>query len=171
MLNRYTTKLFLSLSLLCIIILVFSTYCLSAETVTVHGHSGHIEYKDRVDGDRQFLGWGLDFNQSPGLGNWIHYSLPVPLFSEVRYIALRFQTGSIDVSITTVDIFDGSTRIFRDDGLNLSGDKQWYLVDMGEAKLIDEALGVSIEVGAGVEMMSHRVQIHSVATLWEESSP
>ncbi len=139
----------------------------AAEIITVHGHSGHVEYQDRVTSDRQFLGWGLQFDQSSGLRNWIHYSLPVPIPSKVRLVGVLLQTGSIDVGISTIDIFNGSTRIYRDSGLDLSGDKQWYVVDMGSERTIDESLGVSIEVGAGVESMSHQVRIYSVAALWE----
>ena len=72
------------------------------------------------------------------------------------------------MSITTIDVFDGSSRIFRDDGLNLTENKQWYVVDMGSTQTIGEALGVSIEIVAGVEMMSHQVKIHSVAAVWDD---
>ena len=136
--------------------------------VSVHGHTGHIEYADRVVSDRQFLGWGLDFEQSPGLWNWIHYSLPVPWGKKARYIAVRYQTGSIDAFISDIHVYDGVSKIHTESGLNLSEGPDWYIVDMGSDKFIDEALGVSIRVAAGVESMSHRTMIFAVAGDWKD---
>jgi hypothetical protein len=150
-----------------IIFLAGSNNLFAGGIATTHGHSGHIEYQDNVDSSRQFLGWGLDFDQALGTWNWIHYSIPVPFGAKTRKVGVLFKTGSADVGITTIDIFDGDVRIHREDGLNLSGDKQWYIVDMGELKTIDEALGISIEVGAGVESMSHRVYIIAAGAAWQ----
>ena len=133
---------------------------------SVHGHSGHVEYPDRVISEREFLGWGLDFEQSSGLWNWIHYSIPVPWGTRTRYLGVRFETGSIDAFISDLHVYDGGSQIHSQGGLNLSEGPNWYVLDMGEEKLIDEALGLSIRVAAGVEMMSHRVIIYAVAADW-----
>ncbi|MDZ7761753.1 MAG: DUF6623 family protein [Desulfovermiculus sp.] len=164
----FVKKIFLCSALACFFLGLAANSISAAEVISVHGHSGHIEYQDRLTSDRQFLGWGLQFDQSMGVRNWIHYSLPVPISCKVRLVGVLFQTGSNDVGISTIDVFNGSTRIYRDSELDLSGDKQWYVVDMGSKRTINEALGVSIEVGAGVESMSHQVRIYSVAALWEE---
>jgi hypothetical protein len=142
----------------------------AGNVVRVHGHSGHIEYQDRVQSDRQFLGWGLQFTQSSGQYNWIHYSIPVQRHNKVRYIGIFFETGSIDIGITTLDVYDGDTRIYRKSGLNLSGGKQWYILDMGSFQTINKGLGLSIEVGAGVEQMSTVMIIYSVAAVLVDNS-
>jgi hypothetical protein len=134
--------------------------------VSVHGHSGHIEYPDRVMSEREFLGWGLDFEQSSGLWNWIHYSIPVPWGTRARYLGVHFETGSIDAFISDLHVYDGGSKIYSETGVNLSEGPSWYVLDMGEEKLIDEALGLSIRVAAGVEMMSHRIIIYAVAADW-----
>lgn len=141
-----------------------------AEGIAVaHGNSGHIEYLDRVLGDRYFLGWGLDFDQSSGLVNWIHYSIPVPVTSTVRYLGIKFATGSVDVSLTDFHVYNGRTKIYDSPDVSLSGTTyrdSWYIIDMGSGQTINTALGLSIEVGAGVESMSHNIEIYAVAAGW-----
>lgn len=152
-----------------LIFLTLSSNVFAATITTVHGHSGQIEYMDRVLSDPPYYrGWGLDFHQSPSGPNWIHYSVPVPMFAKTQYMAVVFRTGSEFTNITTIDVFDGSTRIHREAGLNLNGDQQWYILDMGEVKTISSALGISIEVRTVLDAPSHRIWLYSVAVLWEE---
>lgn len=137
--------------------------------VAVHGNSGHIEYEDRVDSSKQFLGWGLDFDQSSGLGNWIHYSIPVPIPSTVRFLGIKFLTGSSDAFLKQFHVYNGRTKIYDSTEYNLSGDTyrdSWFIIDMGSGKTIDTALGLSIEVAAGVESMSHNIEIYAVGAGW-----
>lgn len=156
-----------------LVVMLFSLLTTSnnlfASTIsTAHGHSGKIEYLERVLSDPPYYrAWGLEFSQSPSGPNWIHYSPQVPLLSKVQYIAVVFRTGSAQTSITNIDIFDGESRIHREAGLDLNGDKQLYVLDMGEQKTIGAALGISIEVRTGVDAASSKVVIYSVAALWE----
>ena len=146
---------------------------LAGGLVSVHGHNGHIEFPDVVNSATQFKGWGLDFDQASGTENWIHYTIPTPIFSETRYLAIKFFTGSVDMKISAFHVYDGYNRIYALDGLNLTGNTyndNWYIIDMGSYKLINSALGLSIEVVAGVGRISHRVQIFAIAAEWQSSS-
>ena len=168
--KRQTIAKSLRAGLLLLATLVYSGLSFGQEfgtIVTVHGHNGHVEYADRVESDREFLGWGLDFEQSPGLWNWIHYALPVPWGRSTRYVAVRYETGSIDAFISDIHVYDGGTKIYEEADINLSEGPAWYVIDMGEHMFIDEALGVSIRVAAGVESMSHRVIFYAVAGDWK----
>jgi hypothetical protein len=165
--SKLARQLLFTSAITFIIFLAGSNNLFAGGIAATHGHCGHIEYQDRVDSSRQFLGWGLDFSQAPGTLNWIHYSIPVPFGAKVRKVGISFQTVSNDVGIHTIDIYNGPYKLHRESDLDLWGDKQWYIVDMGELKTIDEALGISIEVWAGVESMSHRVLIFAAGAAWQ----
>ena len=59
------------------------------------------------------------------------------------------------MGILMIDFLDGSAIIFPNSRLDLFGDKQQYIVDMGSNRTINEALGMSIEVEVGVESMNY----------------
>ena len=150
--------------------LVMAGACL-AGIVAVHGHSGDIEYMDRVASTaRQKLGWGLDFAQNPGGANWIHYSIPTAPFTKTRYILVYYQTGitgeTADSIINKFHVYDGPNKIYENNSVDLTGGPDYAIIDMGEDKTISWGLGLSMEVGAGVESMSHRMRIYAV---WAES--
>lgn len=162
-------KTFLSIVILTFV-LITSSNLYALKITTVHGHSGHIEYEDRLLSDRHYLGWGLQFSQSPSGPNWVHYSIPIDIPAKSRYVALVFSTENVNVGITTIDVFDGRTRIHREADLDLYGPYQAYILDMGEEKTIGLSLGISIEVEAGVES-GNQVIIDTVAAIWEPSIP
>jgi hypothetical protein len=151
--------------------LVMAGACLAGSIVAVHGHSGDIQYMDRVAStDLQKLGWGLDFIQNSGVANWIHYSIPTIPFTKTRYLLVYYQTGitgeTADSSINKFHVWDGPTKIYENNSVSLTGGPAYAIIDMGEDKTISWGLGLSIEVGAGVEMMSHRMQIFAVWAEW-----
>ncbi len=152
---------------LCVMaIVLFSGAAWAAGLMTVHGHSGHIQYQDRTSSG-VYTGSGLNFEQNSGTTNWIHYSLPVPYgVINTRYLAFRFETGSADAYICCIDVWNGDQLIYHEGELSLSGEARWYLVDMGADKVIDQALGISIEVVAGDQMMSHQFKFYAVAAEW-----
>jgi hypothetical protein len=154
------------ISALCVLaIVLFSGAAWAQGTVLVHGHSGHIQYSDRTDSP-VYLGWGLDFEQNSGTTNWIHFSLPVPYGVSTRYLAFRYKTGSADAFISATHVWNGDTRIYEDNDVSLSGGPDWYIIDMGSDKVIDQALGISIGIGAGVEMMSHQFIFNAAVAEW-----
>jgi len=121
-----------------------------------HGSGGNIEYINRVDTlDRVHIGWGLDFNQSPGLINWIHFAVPSVHLATSRYVALQFWTGSADAIVNKVHVYNLASKIKTFEGLGLSSGWHTKVFDMGSDFPIT-AIGISVEVGAGVESMSHR---------------
>jgi len=154
-----------------IVSLVMTGACLAGSIVAVHGHSGNIEYQDRVlNTDRQKLGWGLDIEQKPGLYNWLHYSIPTVPLTKTRYLLVRYQTGipgeTADSMITSLHVYDGENLIYFKDGLSLTGGPAITVIDMEEEKTISWGLGLSIGIGAGVESMSHAMRIYAVWAEW-----
>jgi len=137
------------------ILLITSTASQATGWACTHGHAGNIEFINNVSTlNRVHIGWGLDFTQNPGVGNWIHFAPPSIHPSASRYIALQFWTGSADAIVQSVDVFNLVDKV-KSFPLNLSNG--WYtkVLDMG-APIPFTALGISVQVGAGVESMSHR---------------
>lgn len=150
---------------------VMAGTCLAGSIIAVHGHSGDIEYMDRVAStDRQKVGSGLYFTQKSGTVNWIHYSIPTIPFTKTRYILVRYETGipgeTADSVIRKFHVYDGETKIYENNSANLTGGPDYTVIDMGEDKTISWGLGLSMEVGAGVEMMSHLIRIYAVMAEW-----
>lgn len=150
--------------------LVMAGACLAGSITAVHGHSGDIEFMDRVFSDRQKLGWGLDFIQNSGTSNWIQYSIPTIPFTKTRYLLIRYETGitgeTADSIIRKFHVYDGETLIYQNNSVNLTGGPDYTIIDMGEDKTILWGLGLSIEIGAGVESMNHRIRIYAVWAEW-----
>lgn len=128
-----------------VVSLLMSGVCLAENIIAVHGNSGRIEFMDRVAStERQLLGWGLDIEQKPGLSNWLHYSIPTVPFSKTRYLLVYYETGNpgstADSMISRIHVYDGGTKIYENNSLNLTGGPDYTLIDMGEDKTISWAL-------------------------------
>jgi len=135
----------------------------SAAWFTVHGHTGHVEYMSRVDNADIYKGWGLDIDQKSGNYNWVHFAIPTALITTTRYIAFELQTGSVDALISQVDIYNGRTKIKSFDALTWSGPAAVHILDLGSEMSVGLGLGISVKIGAGVEMMSHNFLFYTVA--------
>ena len=63
----------------------------------IHGHSGHVQ-DENVNNYCGEYGWGLDFEQKPGTGNWIQFAVPSlgNTTIGVRFIRLYFYTAIAD---------------------------------------------------------------------------
>lgn len=151
--------------------LVMAGTSLAGGIIAVHGHSGDVEFTDRIINiNRYKFGWGLDIEQSPGLGNWIHYSIPTIPFTKTRYLLVRYETGisgeTADSMITNLHVYDGENLIYAKNSITLTGGPAITIIDMGEDKNISWGLGLSIGIGAGVESMSHRMRIYAVWAEW-----
>ncbi|MBN1276444.1 MAG: hypothetical protein JXA35_03045 [Deltaproteobacteria bacterium] len=141
------------------------------EIVTVHGHSGHVEYMDRVQNADIYKGWGLNIDQKPGLFNWIHFSIPVPYGAKVRYLGIQFKTLSGDIMIADFHVYNGGIFIYDSPPMNLTSTDNtyrgnFYVIDMGVEHAINSALSLCINIGAGVEAMNHAIQIFAAGTLY-----
>ena len=155
-----------------VVSLVAAGVSLAGGIVSVHGQSGHIELLNNLANTNQYyLGWGLDIDQKPGLYNWLHYSIPTMPGTKTRYLLVRYETGtpgnSADSMITALHVFDGETRIYQRNSLVLTGGPTNTIIDMGEYKIIERGLGLTIGIGAGVEGMSHRMRIYAVWAEWQ----
>ncbi len=144
------------------VILIFSVPAF-AEQMWVHGTAGRIEFMDRVtDGNQTVLGWGLQLIQKSGLYNWIHYAIPTksgpnPGSWGVRYIYINYVTWSADAGIYGVHIYKGGDW-YPLKVITYDPPKTGYgplTIDLGAVTSFSGGLGVSINIGAGVESMDH----------------
>jgi hypothetical protein len=152
-LSGILTKLFFGLGAL-----IFSFGAQATDWNWTHGTSCHEEFENRIsDSNRNRFGWGLDFTQSSGTHNWIHCAVPTDADSndKVRYVKLRFKTYSADAWISQVHIYNGETKV---KSFTVNWKNGWYTktLDLVTPRSFDKGLGISIEIKAGVEMMSHR---------------
>jgi hypothetical protein len=129
----------------------------SAEWRLTHGHSGHIEYKDRITNTdytfpatRYEYGWGLDFRMGYGKFNWVHFAVPTRGDSTygARYVRLKLYKGdSLYTEVDQVDVFNGSTRVktFTLTDQAWSGWKTLTL-DLGSVMTFNQGLGISVRI-------------------------
>jgi hypothetical protein len=127
-----------------------------------HGHGGRLQNENSVTSYPIYWGWGLDFDQSSGTSNWVHFAVPSLGGGTrgVRYIRLKFRTGSVDAWVSDVHVWDGNVRFATLTG-SWTGSRD-VLLDLGQVWRINRGLGISIQVNAGVEGMSHNFQFRSV---------
>jgi hypothetical protein len=143
--------------LLCaLVMLVFSTTSLAAGWSCTHGQSGNIEKINNVQTlDRVHLGWGLDFNQKPGLDNWVHFAPPTIHNSVARFIAIQFWLGSIDADVNAIHVYNLGAKIGEFELADQASGWHTSVFDLG-SDIPVSAVNVSVNIGAGVESMSHR---------------
>lgn len=121
----------------------------------IHGHSGNFEFPNHVVTLTQtHIGFGLDFEQKPGLHNWIHFAPPSVLRQNVRYIGLQFWTGSTDAIVDKVHVYSLGNRVKEFNNLGWSDGWHTEVLDLG-SDLPFDAIGISVEVDAGIETKSH----------------
>ena len=148
------------------------------EWLSIHGHSGQIQNPSGVSGGP--TEGGLKFTLKD-LSTSVHFAVPSRSQSyttstataaqwKVRYLRLKFWTGSSDACITKIHVWDGDLLLKE---INYSSDKSWYglqdlTIDLGKKWRILRALGVSVEVSRGVESMNHDFAFYSVGARWEK---
>jgi len=165
--KRLFAKLFWALLGIAAMLLLMGTAQASAWSC-IHGHSGHIEYPGRVvTMEGAHIGWGLDFDQESGLFNWVHFAVPTEFGKNTRYIALQLLTGSVDAIVDKVHIYDLNTKVREFNDLGWTGPLQVHILDLGAERAF-AALGISIQVGAGVEMMDHRFLFTGACALQDD---
>jgi len=131
----------------------------------IHGHSMQIEYPDRIAHQRR-TGMSFDIEGQPGTDNWFHFAIPTPvIINDIRLqadaVMLCFKTGSIDAFLRDVHVYDGVTRIAEFNDVNLSKDQPFARLVLPGAPLMWQALGISLGVGFGVEMMDHTMEFYA----------
>lgn len=138
--------------------------------VCTHGHTGQIEnltYVNQYQGDRNNIrfGWGVEFTATNGFWNWVHYSLPVPVGHKTRHINIHFGTGSDNVAVDQVHIWDGGAPV---EGISVG---PWSHPNFGNVSegvtlsadhVVGSALGVSIRFVAGIGSSSSIITFHEV---------
>jgi hypothetical protein len=133
-----------------------------AHAMWIHGHSMQIEYPDRLASQWR-AGFSITVEGKPGSSNWFHFAIPTPLIvNDVRLradsIMLSFRTSSVDAIVRDVHVYDGSTVIAAHNNIKLTKENLFVRLMIPDRPEIWVALGVSIGVSFGVEMMDHHME-------------
>lgn len=128
----------------------------------IHGHSMQIEYPDRIASQWR-AGFSFTIEGNPGSSNWLHFAIPTPvIINDVRLrvdsVMLCFKTGSVDSIVRDVHIYDGDTVLAVHDGINLAMENRFVRLAVPDRPFVWLALGISIGVSFGVEMMDHHME-------------
>jgi hypothetical protein len=128
----------------------------------IHGLSMQIEFPDRIISERR-AGYSITVDNKSGFTNWYHFAIPTPVFiNDIRMrvdsVMLRFRTGSVDAIVRDVHVYDGEKLIAAHNGVNLTRDNLFTRFVVPDTPLLQWGIGISIGVGFGVEMMSHRME-------------
>jgi hypothetical protein len=128
----------------------------------IHGHSMQIEYPDRLVSQRR-AGFSFTVEGKPGTINWFHFAIPTPvIINDVRLradsVMLCFRTGSVDAIVRDVHVYDGNNLIAVHDNVRLSKENLFVRLMIPDRPEMWLALGISIGVSFGVEMMDHHME-------------
>lgn len=135
-------------------------------TIWIHGHSMQIE-----DGDAIAALWRSGFciyieGKSDSL-NWLHAAIPTPAIIDgirrrIAAIMLICRTMSPDSIVRDIHVYDGDTKIGDFNELNLSGDIGLLRIDIPEQPEIQGAIGLSLGLSFGVELLAHGMSVTAV---------
>jgi hypothetical protein len=142
-------------TLLAFMLIIAGEAC--ADWYYVHGHNGHIEYKDRIQGTdysypakRYEMGWGLDFRTNGYTSNWVHFAVPTLGQSTygARYIKVKLYKGDkLYTKVDQVHVYNGTTKV-KSFTLTDQAWDGWKVIwlDLGTVKTFNEGMGVSVRV-------------------------
>lgn len=154
--NNNTNKFYVPSLVFAFFILIFSTASQAEAWSCTHGQSGNIEKINNVQSlNRVHIGWGLDFEQKPGLDNWIHFAPPTFHGSYARFIAIQFWLGSIDADLIAIDVYNLANKINHFPLPDQAEGWNTKILDLG-SNIPVTAINIAVNIGAGVESMSHR---------------
>ncbi len=128
----------------------------------IHGHSMQIEYPDQLASQWR-AGFSITVEGKPGTNNWFHFAIPTPvIINDVRLradsVMLSFRTSSVDAIVRDVHVYDGSTVIAAHNNIKLTKENLFVRLMIPDRPEIWVALGISIGVSFGVEMMDHHME-------------
>jgi hypothetical protein len=134
----------------------------------IHGTSIQVEYTDRI-GSIIRRGFHTHIECKPGLANWFHFAIPTPVIVsdgrlKIDSVMLMFKTGSADVAVKSVHVYDGPNKIASYDydwAHALKGDHPFERFDVPGQPEVLWGIGISVQVGAGVENMAHWIEFSS----------
>jgi len=131
----------------------------------IHGTSMQIEYPERIASQWR-AGFYFRVEGKSGTENWFHFAIPTPvIINDIRLridaAILRFTTGSADAFVRDVHVYDGEVLIAVHNDVNLSGENGFVRLLVPDRPEVLWGIGISIGVGFGVEMMSHRMEFIS----------
>jgi len=141
---------------LCLVAAMFLSGTAYGAWMYAQGNVTEIEYPGKCSNIR-YAGWGLDFLLNSGQVNWVHMPVPTGPNTKARYIRVKFYTGSVDAWVSAIHVYNGNGKV--KEFLDLSYSNGWkdIMLDMGSTINFLRGMGISFEIKAGVEMMSHRM--------------
>ncbi len=106
-----------------------------------------------------YYAWGPDVTMLSGSGSWVHVPVQVTQntsqYAFVRLVYVHFQTGSRDVGISQIHVWDGGTFVKGFNGAWTGEGKSTVTLDLGKNYRIRNGLTIAMNVVAGVESMNH----------------
>lgn len=132
----------------------------------VHGHSMQIESEDQLYLIRR-TGMSIIIGGNSGNYNWFHFAIPTPVIvngNRLRAdsVMVRFKSASADAFVTAIHVYDGEKRIAMYENLHLNPNNwEWPRFDVPGHPEILWGVGISIQVGFGVENVSHKMEFSS----------
>ena len=140
--------------------LLFATAPVNAAWYCAQGTIAEVQTPGATD-SLVYYGWGPEFDLKPSRTTWVHIAIPGPANASkgAQNITINVYTGSVDAWFSDVHVYNGRHRIYTTTGSWSNGHKT-ISVDLGSVKKFDKGLSISLLVKAGVEMMSHEVQIN-----------
>jgi hypothetical protein len=129
-----------------------TVHTLTKHALWVHGHSGEIEYPDRVD-SIVYKGNCLLIQGNPSTTNWLHFAVPTPVIiddSRMQPVGILFRyRADGGARVDKVDIYDGENIIATDENprsTELDDGWSWIIVNVDALKILSVMWGIGISI-------------------------
>lgn len=137
-----------------------------SHTMWIHGHSMHVEDNDAIAA-LWHSGFCIYVEGKPGSLNWLHAAVPTPTMvngRRMRIIAILLicRTMSPDAIVRDIHVYDGDSKIGDINDVNLSGDIGLVRFAIPDQPEVQNAIGVSLGLGFGVELLAHGMSVTAV---------
>jgi hypothetical protein len=141
---------------------------MALQAMWVHGHSATIELNTlgrgagEDIGGRQWtaveglrVGWGVQYRCQDNSDYWFHFAIPTPVIDDgvrarLRRVLVLF-TADTGVTLSSVHVWDGPTRVFTRDGLAIGGANVSLVDDRNSFALPDR----EVLWGIGISTLFH----------------
>ena len=135
-----------------------------AQSHWIHGNSLQIEYPERVE-EVWRCGFYARVKGEPGSENWLHLAVPTPAVMDtdpmrINTVMVRFRTGSPDVYVRAVVVYDGEKRIASHEDIRLAP-THWTTerLDVPGDPRVSCGICVSLCVDFGVRAADHNIEV------------
>lgn len=160
-------KCLCSNSLCAALLLVLGNPAQAANWYCAHGTALTVETPANTDSIAH-VGWGVDLVQKVGTFNWLHIPIPTPLQHDlkVQRVALQVYTGSNDIWISDVHVWNLANRVKELTPAGLTGEG-YHTINLAlDPPVPATAISYSLLLNAGLEALSHRFYLTGACALF-----